>query len=36
MRPDASFLVWIDARPIDDRVGDVQEFFLSIESERGS
>ena len=28
MRPDASFLVWLDARPIDDRVGDVQDFFL--------
>jgi len=29
MRPDASFLVWIDARPIDDRVGDVKTFFLN-------
>jgi cystathionine beta-lyase len=29
MRPDASFLVWIDARPIDDRVADVKEFFLN-------
>jgi cystathionine beta-lyase len=29
MRPDASFLVWFDARPIDDRTGDVQEFFLN-------
>jgi cystathionine beta-lyase len=29
MRPDASFLVWIDARPIDDRVGDVKAFFLN-------
>jgi cystathionine beta-lyase len=29
MRPDASFLVWIDARPIDDRVADVQKFFLN-------
>jgi cysteine-S-conjugate beta-lyase len=28
MRPDASFLVWIDARPIDERVGDVKEFLL--------
>lgn len=28
MRPDASFLVWIDARPVDDRVGDVKAFFL--------
>jgi cystathionine beta-lyase len=28
MRPDASFLVWLDARPIDDRVGDAQDFFL--------
>jgi cystathionine beta-lyase len=28
MQPDASFLVWIDARPIDERVGDVKEFFL--------
>ena len=29
MRPDASFLVWIDARPVDDRVGDVKAFFLN-------
>jgi len=29
MRPDASFLVWIDARPLDDRVGDVKAFFLN-------
>jgi len=29
MRPDASFLVWIDAREVDQRVGDVQQFFLS-------
>jgi cystathionine beta-lyase len=28
MPPDASFLVWMDARPIDERVGDVKEFFL--------
>jgi cysteine-S-conjugate beta-lyase len=28
MRPDASFLVWMDARQIDQRVGDVKEFFL--------
>jgi len=28
MRPDASFLVWIDAREVDERVGDVQQFFL--------
>lgn len=29
MRPDASFLVWIDARPVDERVGDVKAFFLN-------
>jgi len=29
MRPDASFLVWIDARFLDDRVGDVKAFFLN-------
>jgi cystathionine beta-lyase len=29
MRPDASFLVWIDARAIDDQVGDVKAFFLN-------
>ncbi|MBW8812928.1 MAG: pyridoxal phosphate-dependent aminotransferase [Caulobacterales bacterium] len=29
MRPDASFLVWIDARALDDRVGDVKAFFLN-------
>ena len=29
MRPDASFLVWIDARPVDDRGGDVKAFFLN-------
>ena len=29
MQPDASFLVWIDARSIDDRFGDVQAFFLN-------
>jgi cysteine-S-conjugate beta-lyase len=29
MQPDASFLVWMDARPIDQRVGDVKEFFLT-------
>ena len=29
MRPDASFLVWIDARAVDDRVGDVKAFFLN-------
>nr|WP_295885226.1 MalY/PatB family protein [uncultured Devosia sp.] len=28
MQPDASFLVWMDARPIEERVGDVKEFFL--------
>jgi cystathionine beta-lyase len=28
MQPDASFLVWMDAREIDERVGDVKEFFL--------
>ncbi|MBW8753803.1 MAG: pyridoxal phosphate-dependent aminotransferase [Sphingomonadales bacterium] len=29
LRPDASFLVWIDARDLDQRVGDVQRFFLN-------
>jgi len=29
MRPDASFLVWIDARAVDERVGDVKAFFLN-------
>lgn len=29
MRPDASFLVWIDARPVDDIAGDVKTFFLN-------
>jgi cysteine-S-conjugate beta-lyase len=28
MQPDASFLVWMDGRQIDERVGDVKEFFL--------
>ena len=28
MPPDASFLIWLDARPIDAAMGDVKEFFL--------
>jgi len=28
MQPDASFLLWMDARSIDERVGDVKDFFL--------
>jgi cystathionine beta-lyase len=28
MRPDASFLVWLDARELDRKVGGVQQFFV--------
>ncbi|TJV25791.1 MAG: hypothetical protein E5Y18_18285, partial [Mesorhizobium sp.] len=28
MRPDASFLVWLDARGLDRKVGGVQRFFV--------
>ena len=28
MRPDASFLVWLDARELDAKVGGIQKFFV--------